>query len=372
MRDHLGQQGHAVGPLPDRVGVGEVPAEVAEADGAQHGVGQRVADGVGVAVAAQAAGALDHDAAEHERAVRVLGEAVDVDALADAHAHPSRDASRRSAAPRSSGSVILRLRGLAGHDPHACRRAPRPAWRRRWPPASGPRRGPGAARRPGTPGGLDGDQRAAVQRAGDVAGAVHRLDRVTRRDTGHGSVHAVGAHGGDHGGEQRRRRQRPGRVVHHDHLGVVGDRGQPAAHRVGPGGPAGDDDVGAVAVRGRRTGRRGARAPRRRKRAGTPRRPTRAPGGRRAAENCLRSPKRRARATGHDDRPHLRHGATGPVDQVSASFRRSSAVSSSTLRAKVSSDTRIWRARCSMRFSPADRPLSLSRMERFRTTSATW
>ncbi len=77
-------------------------------------------------------------------------------------------------------------------------------------------------------------------------------------------------------------------------------------------------------------------------------------------------------APGHDDRPHLCHGATGPGDQVRASFRRSSAVSSSTLRAKVSSETRIWRARCSMRFSPAERPLSLSRIERFRTTSATW
>ncbi len=40
--------------------------------------------------------------------------------------------------------------------------------------------------------------------------------------------------------------------------------------------------------------------------------------------------------------------------------------------AKVSSDTRICRARVSMRFSPADNPLSLSRMDRFRTTSATW
>ena len=54
-------------------------------------------------------------AAEDERAVRVLGEAVDVDALADAHAHRRpATASSRSAAPRSSGSVILRLRGSPG------------------------------------------------------------------------------------------------------------------------------------------------------------------------------------------------------------------------------------------------------------------
>ena len=71
---------------------------------------------------------------------------------------------------------------------------------------------------------------------------------------------------------------------------------------------------------------------------------------------------------GHDDPPHAAHARV----YGRASFRRCSAVSSSTARAKVSSDTRIWRARDSMRFSPAERPLSLSRIERFRTTSATW
>ena len=85
----------------------------------------------------------------------------------------------------------------------------------------------------------------------------------------------------------------------------------------------------------------------------------------RSAETASRSRRPRRSTT-----PAPRCDRAG--DQVSASFRRSSAVSSSTLRAKVSSDTRIWRARCSMRFSPADSPLSLSRMERFRTTSATW
>src|SRR5262249_13684977 len=62
----------------------------------------------------------------------------------------------------------------------------------------------------------------------------------------------------------------------------------------------------------------------------------------------------------------------GLSSPFSTSSRRASAASSSTLSANVSSDTRIWRARASMRFSPADRPLSASRMERFRTTSATW
>ena len=61
------------------------------------------------------AGALDHNAAQHERAVRVLGEAVDVDALADAHAHrPAAAASSALGRRRSSGSVILRLPGSPG------------------------------------------------------------------------------------------------------------------------------------------------------------------------------------------------------------------------------------------------------------------
>ena len=65
-----------------------------------------------------------------------------------------------------------------------------------------------------------------------------------------------------------------------------------------------------------------------------------------------------------EGRPRRRYGS------ASSSFF--SASSSVTLSAKVSSDTRIWRAFVSMRFSPAERPLSFSRRERFRTTSATW
>ena len=84
-------------------------------------------------------------------------------------------------------------------------------------------------------------------------------------------------------------------------------------------------------------------------------------------EELLGTAEPAARSAGDHDRPDR----TGSV-QGSASLRRTSAVSSSTPRAKVSSETRIWRARLSIRFSPAERPLSLSRMERFLTTSATW
>src|ERR1700677_3257421 len=69
---------------------------------------------------------------------------------------------------------------------------------------------------------------------------------------------------------------------------------------------------------------------------------------------------------GGDDDGRDRHD----YGRTEASF--SSAASVSTFNANVSSETRIWRARVSMRFSPAERPLSLSRIDRFRTTSATW
>ena len=71
---------------------------------------------------------------------------------------------------------------------------------------------------------------------------------------------------------------------------------------------------------------------------------------------------------GDDDRPD----DDVAVYLVSASSSLASASSSVTPMAKVNSETRIWRALVSMRFSPAERPLSLSRIERFRTTSATW
>ena len=74
--------------------------------------------------------------------------------------------------------------------------------------------------------------------------------------------------------------------------------------------------------------------------------------------------------TGAPARGHHHGRDRHAYGRTEASF--SSAASVSTLRAKVSSETRIWRARVSMRFSPALSPLSLSRIDRFRTTSATW
>ena len=112
-------------------------------------------------------------------------------------------------------------------------------------------------------------------------------------------------------------------------------------------------------------------APRPRPPDGMPRPPARPPGPLRAGKIAWDCRSGR-RATGNHHGPHgHRHWRRLSADGR-ASFSRSSAVSSSTARAKVSSETKIWRARLSIRFSPADRPLSLSRIERFRTTSATW
>jgi hypothetical protein len=72
-----------------------------------------------------------------------------------------------------------------------------------------------------------------------------------------------------------------------------------------------------------------------------------------------------AERTSGEERQPCRAG----YGNASSSFFSASA--SSTPIAKVSSETKIWRARLSIRFSPADRPLSLSLLDRLRTTSAT-
>jgi hypothetical protein len=59
-----------------------------------------------------------------------------------------------------------------------------------------------------------------------------------------------------------------------------------------------------------------------------------------------------------DDR---RNRAGGPIGYPSTSSSIFSASSSLQFFEKVNSDTRIWRALVSMRFSPADRPFSRSR-----------
>ena len=76
-------------------------------------------------------------------------------------------------------------------------------------------------------------QRAPVERAGHLPFVVHDLDGVTRRQPGDGPVGVALGHGADHRVEEGARRERAGGVVHDDHLGVRGHRGQTTAHRVG-------------------------------------------------------------------------------------------------------------------------------------------
>ncbi len=67
-----------------------------------------------------------------------------------------------------------------------------------------------------------------------------------------------------------------------------------------------------------------------------------------------------------------RSDAGEPIVYSRPALSLSRASSSVTSRAKLSSDTRMPRARSSMDFSAVERPLPFSRRARFRTTSATW
>ena len=272
--------------------------------------------------------------------------------------------------PRAGSS--LRLRGSPGTVPHRSARPPPAGRRRRWPRPR--RRGRPAGRRPRRPGASGrppGPSRSTV--ATTCPG--HPLQGVGHREHRDGPVDVPGRTASTTAANRDGAGQRAGGVVDHDDVGVVGHGGQAGPDRVGPGGATGDHHgrapAGSPVAPGRRSRRRPASAgttsttPSATERAARHRPGDHRPPGQR--EELLAAAEPATRSAGHHDGPDGPRSAQG-----SASLRRTSAVSSSTPRAKVSSDTRIWRARLSMRFSPADRPLSLSRMERFRTTSATW
>ena len=172
--DDLGQQRQAVGALPLRVGVGEVAAEVAEADRAEHGVGQCVGHRVGVAVAGEPAGTLDR----RRRRARADGAGRP---RSDGRRCPVRRASSRlrSSAPPAGArrwpgrrGRDLEVAGVARHDRARGRPTSRRAWRRRSAARSRRRlRGRRATRRPGRPG-VSAPRRARHDRA--CAVTVHR------------------------------------------------------------------------------------------------------------------------------------------------------------------------------------------------------
>ena len=390
-RRHLVQEGHGVGSGPGGVAGREVAPEVAESGRAEQRLGHGVGHDVGVAVPGEPGRAGDGHPAEDERPPRVPREAVDVEALPDAQrAGPDgavgHDVASAWATSRSAAVVTLMFRGSPGTTRTVA---------------------PSASTRPAS---------SVASAAGAVGPAQHvgpeGLGRLHRHQpvAGHGGDHGVvrrrasrcrpppapgtaasapPVDGVDHGPEQRRRRQRTGAVVHHDHLGrrraPRPARRAPTPARVSP--PATTTSAPSATRRRRPSAptrrRRGARAPRRRPRAAGRVDGPLHHGAAAELRELLGAPNRRpppaATTTTHTDtgsppvrRPRAAEAARAHAGQGSASSRRFSAASSSTSRAKVSSDTRIWRARLSMRFSPADRPLSLSRIDRFRTTSATW
>ena len=223
---------------------------------------------------------------------------------------------------------------------------------------------------------LDGHELVARDRLDDVI-AIDAFHGVGDREAGHGGV-GTGAYRVDHGVEQGRRRQRAGGVVHDDDSGRRRDRVQSGAHRLRAGRSAGDggDDRTAVPCD---TGREnehdvvacrghGVNSQIDEARAGNG---LELLGHTEAAPGAAGDDDAAGRATAvHAVR--MAPGTRGRLYFPSAWSRRPSAASSFTLRAKVSSETRIWRALASIRFSPAERPLSFSRIDRFRTTSATW
>jgi hypothetical protein len=93
------------------VRIREVAAQVAEGEGSEQRLTDRMGEDVGVGVAAQAAPARDGHAAEHQRAS--VHQRMEIEAEAGArHAgpRPARRPSHWRAVSRSSGVVILRFR----------------------------------------------------------------------------------------------------------------------------------------------------------------------------------------------------------------------------------------------------------------------
>src|SRR5439155_26743488 len=109
-----GQELEAVGPLPLRVGVRKVLADVAQPGRAEQRVGTGVGDGVGVAVTVETALAVEAHTGEYQRAVGIVREPVDVEPEPDPHRHSA------SASTMSAGTVTLMLVAApATHTPVA-------------------------------------------------------------------------------------------------------------------------------------------------------------------------------------------------------------------------------------------------------------
>ena len=196
-------------------------ADVAEAGGAEQGVGDRVKHDVGIAVAGEAAVVRDLDAAEHDRAF--AGEGVDVEAHAGARDEPRRRAIARRARSRravvsfssaGSPSTAATFMPAARSDRRFVgRRAARPALigRRERVEAERLRR-------------LDADQAGRGRPARPSVVAARASVSPTGKHR-RGAVEELEA--GEQPVDDRRRAEGPGGVV--DQHGVAVDRGEAGA-----------------------------------------------------------------------------------------------------------------------------------------------
>ena len=117
VRRHTAQQLDRVGAGDVRIGVGEPLPDVAQPRGAEQRLDDGVGDGVAVAVADEPRKPVEPAATEHQRPVRIVAEAMDVEPLPHPHleaAHEDPPASHWAAHSRSSGSVILRFHASPG------------------------------------------------------------------------------------------------------------------------------------------------------------------------------------------------------------------------------------------------------------------
>ena len=284
------EQVEAVGAGQGGIGVGEVLADVAEAGGAEERVGHGVGDDIGIAVAGQTGLAVEPYPTQHQRAVGVVAEGVDVEALP----HPHRQRHSSSATSRSCGRGDLEVGRVALHDHHpaTCR--------------LDQRRIVGALRRVG----VGRSERVGPERLrglhGHEPGSVHGrpadlAERVGDRDRGHRGIGAR-RHRGEHPVARLRapapagRRRGPRSVA--ASAGTAASPARTDAERVAP--PA---TTTSACGSGSRPGPAGPRAPRRRR--GRRRRRSDQSRTRWSPEGqvLLALAEALAAAAGHDDRP---------------------------------------------------------------------
>src|SRR6266511_263933 len=410
-RDHLGDlpaEIHAGGALEGGVVLREVRPEVVEAGRAEQRVAGGVGDHVAVGVAVQATIELDGHPTEDQRAT--FDQRMDVDALPDPHrlgdhggllvrvssasatsrsravvtfrfswlpgttwtGWPANSTSAASSEASTPSSMALRCAASRASRTKSCGVWTARSWsrstipRERW--SSSTRRTVSTTGTPGTtPAGRRGsgdppEGSGESRRSAPMGRGVPRWDGspATARERAGGVVHGDEGGPGRHGCKAGRDARLAGRPAgdDRDHLGEALVNEQLGA--------------GAQRVRVRHHHHRGhAVVGLHRLDRVDQQRPAGQPHQRLGA---LASEAPPDAGGGHDDADGWRRRGRmgGAVYDSSASSSIRMAFSSSQWHASTSSETRIWRERCSMRFSPADRPFSRSRTVRSRTTSATW